>query len=251
MEEMNQLGEHIPALDIAAKSMGITSKEFFKLVESGKLLAGDFLPRFTNQMRQQIRDNGSLQAGMKKLVSQQARFTNSFKFMIDKIFQSKAAEVLGNMFKGMGDGIEAATPWLVDMGQVLFETIDVIVSLTSALLGLGTALSGTKSEGSLLVSAWNGVKAFFHGLAGSVWGVIAGIEYLKELFNDVNSQDISDYMPGSEWSKKYGGHVVPSAEASIKANSTSGGTTNIFDNVTVQANNPEEFWNEMTERFAM
>lgn len=48
MEELRgQLGERLPgAFQVAARSMGLTTEELGKLVESGKLAATDFLPKF-------------------------------------------------------------------------------------------------------------------------------------------------------------------------------------------------------------
>lgn len=53
MEELRQqLGENLPgAMQIAARSMGMTVAEFNKLVASGNLLAEDFLPKFAQQMQ--------------------------------------------------------------------------------------------------------------------------------------------------------------------------------------------------------
>lgn len=52
MEELRQqLGESLPsALNIAARSMGVTTKEFTKMVERGEVLASDFLPKFAQQL---------------------------------------------------------------------------------------------------------------------------------------------------------------------------------------------------------
>lgn len=55
MEEVRQqLAEAIPgAAQISARAMGLSSAEFNKLVESGKLLSTDFLPKFAAQLREE------------------------------------------------------------------------------------------------------------------------------------------------------------------------------------------------------
>ncbi|MND22311.1 hypothetical protein D3C80_126870 [compost metagenome] len=55
MEEVRQqLAEAIPgAVQIASRAMGMGSAEFNKLVESGKLTAEDFLPKFAAQLRRE------------------------------------------------------------------------------------------------------------------------------------------------------------------------------------------------------
>lgn len=53
MEELRQqLGESLPsAMNIAARSMNMTTQEFNALVSSGQLLATDFLPKFASQLK--------------------------------------------------------------------------------------------------------------------------------------------------------------------------------------------------------
>lgn len=52
MEELRQqLGERLPgAFQIAARSMGMTTSEFSKMVSEGKLLSEDFLPKFSEEL---------------------------------------------------------------------------------------------------------------------------------------------------------------------------------------------------------
>ena len=52
MEELRQqLGDHLPgAMNIAAKSMGMTTGEFMKAVAAGKILAGDLLPKMADEL---------------------------------------------------------------------------------------------------------------------------------------------------------------------------------------------------------
>ena len=77
MEELkNQLGDSLPgALDGAAKAMGVTTKELIKMVETGKVLAVDLLPRFADQMRQTWSD--AAQAQIKSFVGQMNIFKNA------------------------------------------------------------------------------------------------------------------------------------------------------------------------------
>jgi tape measure domain-containing protein len=50
-ELRGQIGERIPgAFQIAAKAMGVTSAELNKMMEQGKLIASDFLPKFADQL---------------------------------------------------------------------------------------------------------------------------------------------------------------------------------------------------------
>ena len=54
-ELRGQLSEALPgSLQVAERAMGLTTQEFNKLVESGKLLATDFLPKFAAQLQKEF-----------------------------------------------------------------------------------------------------------------------------------------------------------------------------------------------------
>jgi len=54
-ELRGQLGERLPgAFQIAAKAMGVTTAQLSKMLEEGKVLADDFLPRFAQTLRSQF-----------------------------------------------------------------------------------------------------------------------------------------------------------------------------------------------------
>lgn len=54
-ELRGQLGERLPgAFQIAARSMGVTTSELDGLLKKGKVVAGDFLPKFVAQLRREI-----------------------------------------------------------------------------------------------------------------------------------------------------------------------------------------------------
>lgn len=51
-ELRGQIGERIPgAFGIAAKAMGVTTKELDKMMSNGELMANDFLPKFAEQLK--------------------------------------------------------------------------------------------------------------------------------------------------------------------------------------------------------
>ena len=56
MEELRQqLGDHLPgAFEIAAKSMGMTTREFYNMVSEGKVLSSEFLPAFARALKEEL-----------------------------------------------------------------------------------------------------------------------------------------------------------------------------------------------------
>ena len=106
-ELRGQLAERLPgALRIAAQSMGVTDKEFNKLLETGQIMASDFLPKFG----QALKDN--FQAPLSSLTQEINRLNSAwdqwkqslanadgggFKFITTGLNESAAAmRALGN-----------------------------------------------------------------------------------------------------------------------------------------------------------
>lgn len=68
-ELRGQLGERIPgAFSIAARAIGVTTQELDKMLETGKLLSDDFIPRFASQLRKEF-SGGALQAANKEVAT--------------------------------------------------------------------------------------------------------------------------------------------------------------------------------------
>ena len=81
MEELNsQLGEAMPgALQIAARSMGLTSQEFIKLVESVTVLAEDLLPKLATQIK--LESSGGLSVINYTAFAQVAKLENQLSLL--------------------------------------------------------------------------------------------------------------------------------------------------------------------------
>lgn len=173
MEELRgQLGERIPgAMQIAARSMGVTTAELEKLVASG-IPAEKFIPRFAAQMRKEF--------GPAALES-----ANSFNALSNKFnnstFEMKAA-IGETLLPALIDLFAAFQPIVGGMRDFFRENKEGI----STLMGLVPWLVG----GFL---AWKGI----------LWGIfgaqmaIKGIKYVEELSKIADMMIIS----GSEGSK--------------------------------------------------
>lgn len=90
-----QLGDRMPAvMQIAAKSMGMTTKEFLKAMEDGKVAAEDFLPAFSEAMRELAAPGlekafKSVSFAQKKMMAEWKLFKNSlFTAGLDKLFKA-------------------------------------------------------------------------------------------------------------------------------------------------------------------
>ena len=57
----------------ASEAMGLPTKDLIKLVETGQLMAEDFMIPFANAVRRIVRESGALEAAQQKVISNQGR----------------------------------------------------------------------------------------------------------------------------------------------------------------------------------
>lgn len=98
MEELRrQMGNALPgAFEIAAKSMGVTTKEFNKMLEAG-LDANIFVPRFTKMLRNEL--GKGFEANIKSLDYALVNFGNAWVELQANILQGDAGEALAQFVK--------------------------------------------------------------------------------------------------------------------------------------------------------
>lgn len=76
-ELRGQIGERLPgAFNIAAKSLGVTTQELNKMLEQGKVVASDFLPKFAAELKNTF--GGALPQSTQSLQANMERLQNSF-----------------------------------------------------------------------------------------------------------------------------------------------------------------------------
>jgi tape measure domain-containing protein len=127
MEELRQqLGDSLPgALGLAARGLGITEKQLVQLVESGQLLAEDFLPAFAKSLKDTFGDGNKQVEGF---TASWARLRNSvnetFTFIGDSgVFTGLTVvlEQLGIVLRGQIAAFELA-------GVTIGKTLGLIAS---------------------------------------------------------------------------------------------------------------------------
>ena len=121
-ELRGQLAEHLPgAMQIAARAMGKTTAEFQHQLETGQLLAGDFLPKFAAELQKTFGPGSA--AGVENLTGA----TNRFKTAITEL-ELKAGE--SGFAKIMADGLNQVTAAINAIPE------DKIARITNAFKGL-------------------------------------------------------------------------------------------------------------------
>jgi tape measure domain-containing protein len=166
-EFRGQLGERMPiALQAGANALGVTTAEFSKMLESGQIIAADFLPKFAVAIKEMLGD--SVESAANRLEAATARMGTAwerFKRTVGDagVSQSIAneAEGLGNYFNGVSDAMDRAkqsgSGFLGEMnagmaqviGRMPFDVLSVSANtlngtinlLTGGALGLRTNLN--------------------------------------------------------------------------------------------------------------
>lgn len=195
MEELKlQLGDSLPgALEIAARSMGVTSQQFIKMVENGEVMSKDFLPQFAKAIKEELGGSveeaaNSARANMNRLKTAfielklevaNSGFMDSFNESVKELTLAlkdpDMQEGLANLADGLGKLIVLASKGAAAFGGLLGAIISLKHQGLEALEDRGVELEklGIFSEAFLEKRA-EGVKKLgeqFDLLANKVVGV--------------------------------------------------------------------------------
>ncbi len=141
-ELRGQLGERLPgAFQLAAKAMGVTTAELNKMLEQGKVISDDFLPKFAKALREQYGD-----AAIDASRSGQAA-TNR---MVNSWYELKKTVMDAGIYDAAIEGIEGITESMRDwidendelIKQKIPEYVDGIKSSLEGLMDFYDALPG-------------------------------------------------------------------------------------------------------------
>ncbi|MCP1772850.1 tape measure domain-containing protein [Neisseria perflava] len=157
MEELRgQLGERLtPAMAIAAKSMGVTTAELEKMVESG-IAAEEFLPKFGAAMAEAFSGAESASAPLNRLKNQ-----------LDEL-----------MLKIADSGLNDA------YNQLLTEVGDALTWIEEKVSGLDGALTG--AFGDSLTGAWDTLKTGLSELGDMVATAYDGINSIGSALDSLS-----------------------------------------------------------------
>lgn len=105
-ELRGQLGERLPgAFQIAARSMGVTTRELGKMLESGEVLSTDFLPRFARQLDQEL--GGAAEQAGKRLESATERMGNAWEKLKQRIGDAGISSVIAQSAQAIANDMNA------------------------------------------------------------------------------------------------------------------------------------------------
>lgn len=231
MEELRQqLGERLPgAYQKAARAMGVTTQELGKMVESGTLLAEDFLPKFARELRRSGDSAESAQAPFARLGNAWRELKVELEKGIIAEIVIKGAEVLTVVLKSIkefkqetGKAIEktdvamAQSEWaerlkifqqtLVKEGY--FDTMNIF-KMEEALRKAGEAAFGTLKY----VDSLNKAFGRFKELESSSTGVSGGFDVgIKERTKAEQEYWNNWYKGMAKAAAKMRGDLIPATQ---------------------------------------
>lgn len=205
-ELKNQLAESLPgSIGIFARALGISEKELFKLMEDGKLISAEVLPKVAKEMRRVANEGGALELKLGSARVAQGQFFNELDLASKKVFgdgystglsvlfktlattlgdNGSSLESLGNSynkaFKLMAKAVEALTPivtWLIRSLEALLVTLDKISELTNIKLVAGIVLltrhfalaaQGAKTFGGVMAAALRTPLVIITGILSAI-----------------------------------------------------------------------------------
>ena len=179
MEELRQqLGDSLPgAFEIAAQSMGMTTKAFYDAVANGEVLSSEFLPKFAKAIREQLGGSAEeastqLRASLNRLNTDLMDSSNAWGTLLQPSVQ-KGVEA----FRGAAQASTQLANALKFSPEIT-STATAIAAATTATFGLSTALRAIPP---ILLAVRSGITAInLAGLLnpiGLISAAIGGVTY--------------------------------------------------------------------------
>lgn len=139
-ELRGQLGERLyGAFNLAAESMGLTTKELNKQLQLGNVLAKDLLPKMTPMIREMANANGALATQLETARIAENRFFLTTQDGAKKIYDSGFSEGLKELYTTLSEILKDSGPQLEKIGKIfgtVFKAIAHILKLVEPPLKL-------------------------------------------------------------------------------------------------------------------
>ena len=210
-EELNQLAENgIPAVDMLAKKIGVTTGKIMEMAEKSQLASAKYLPILINEMERRFQ--GMMEKQNKTITGSLAMLSDAWKFTLGEIGLQL------NRMTSFTDGIRRLADAIMRIGQIikqygLADLIHQVFGVTApnfirgvntALIGTGAAMVGLAGYTVATASAYAGLRTtiiaaslatvkqtvLFGVIAGALYAVGVNLGYLGERFRYFGDQAV-------------------------------------------------------------
>lgn len=164
-ELKGQLAESLPgAVQLFAKAMNKPVAQMFKMMEDGKVLSEDVLPKVAELLKQQAEAGGALQKSMQSSLSAQNRFLNKWEDFLKMLFENGMDESLAKFFQGLTVALSALQPVLISVGKAfrfLFQAVEAWIVIWKAVPGFmqDAIIAFTAFKVLMAAGAWTWLKS--------------------------------------------------------------------------------------------
>ncbi|KKL60325.1 hypothetical protein LCGC14_2206450, partial [marine sediment metagenome] len=125
-ELRGQLGERLPgAFRLAAKAVGVTTRELGKMLKAGEIISDDFLPKFAKTLRESIGDKGL--KNVDSLAGATSNLGTAWTLFLQKVDRGIGITKIAT------DALQGATFIIQSMGGVIQDTGDKVNELNDKL----------------------------------------------------------------------------------------------------------------------
>jgi tape measure domain-containing protein len=172
-ELRGQLGERLPgAFQIAARAMGVTTGELDKMLETGKVLSTDFLPKFAAQLTQEVAPQ--VEEASQSMQASVNRLTNAWTAFKQTVAGSGVSDAIATEATGISNYLTTLTE---AMERAKKSGAGTIATLST---GLGTAVARAPFDA--LAVAANGLNGALNFLTLGAAGLRTNINILPAIF---------------------------------------------------------------------
>ena len=138
-EFRGQLGERMPiALQTGARALGVTTAEFSKLLETGQIVAADFLPKFAKAMEESVGAAAEKAAG--RLDGAVARMGNAWQTLLQSVGDAGVAKGMAAGADGLAAAMTAITQSMERARDAGGGTTRQLAEGLSTIIARGTGL---------------------------------------------------------------------------------------------------------------
>jgi len=176
-ELRGQLGDRLPgAFNIAAKAMGVSTAELGKMMEQGRVISEDFLPKFAAEIKKTYGDQ--VPAAMD---SSRA----SFERMNTSIFNMKAALAKSGLMEAAGNIGEGAAAFFEDaVDGLLALTKTGAISAAHFVQSFGATAEEQKRLGKVFEESYRQIRTEYGMVAKDLEALGPGVKLLGDRLNN-------------------------------------------------------------------
>lgn len=191
-ELRGQLGERLPgAFQIAARAMGVTTAELDKMLQTGTVLADDFLPKFAAQLSQEV--GPSVEQASKSMQASVNRLSSAWMEFKQTVTSGPVAEAMSGGISGISETIAGVSEQLrmakaeghglfYQLMQLSGSAVAAMVPLVDSPRTLAVQLEAANEKAAILQKRLGAGE----GMYGNAWlrGEIESTERFKQTLGE-------------------------------------------------------------------